>query len=73
MALLCLKQTKNANDLFRIHAAAADHVIAVVADGVYDQLPFLHLMQNPLVRDVLDVEVNDVEVVCAEVGRPIRR
>ena len=54
-------------------AAATDHVIAIVADSLDNQLSLRHLFENPLICDIPDVVVNDVVLVSLEVRNRIRR
>lgn len=68
LQLLRRWQSKNANDLFGIHDAAANHVLAIVANSLDDQFPLRHLLKQPPVSDILYVAVNNVEFVRFEVG-----
>ena len=54
-------------------AAATDHVIAIVADSLDNQRPLCHVFEKPLICDIPDIVVNDVELVSLEVRNRIRR
>lgn len=68
LQLLRRWQSKNASDLFGLHDAATNHVLAIVTDSLDDQFALRHLLEKPPVSDILDVAVNDVEFVRFEVG-----
>jgi hypothetical protein len=58
--------------VFRVGAAAADHVPALVTDDLNDRLSLCHLLEKALVRDILDIAVSDVEPVRPELGSRVR-
>ncbi|UUZ50316.1 hypothetical protein LP420_10525 [Massilia sp. B-10] len=61
-------EPKDTNKLVGVDALAADHVLAVITNGLDDQLPLRHLLEKLLVSDILDVAINDVELIFLEVG-----